>query len=104
MNTQRKYHYVKSIKYMIFILLSLLIFSSVAEARRSKSQKNYDNSLSIPSYDIEYQNGYFRKNGTYVNSHFKTKKNKTKRDNYSTYPNINPYTGKKGNIKYDYDY
>jgi len=40
--------------------------------------------------------GYVKKNGTYVAPHFKTTPNKTKADNFSTKPNINPYTGKVG--------
>lgn len=75
------------------------MFSSVAEARKRKSYTSESDMFSMPSYDTEYQSGYFRKDGTYVNSHFKTKKNGTKRDNYSTYPNVNPYTGKVGSRK-----
>ncbi|WP_179349774.1 SH3 domain-containing protein [Winogradskyella pacifica] len=43
-------------------------------------------------------NGYYRSDGTYVKSHYRTNKNNTNRDNYSTKPNINPWTGKKGYI------
>lgn len=49
----------------------------------------------------EYVNGYFRSNGKYVQPHFKSNKNHTKQDNFSTYGNINPYTGKKGTKKYN---
>ena len=48
------------------------------------------------SYDSEYVKGYYRKNGTYVKPHHKTRRNHTKRDNWSTKGNRNPYTGKKG--------
>jgi hypothetical protein len=40
--------------------------------------------------------GYHRSNGTYVSPHYRTKPNNTYRDNYSTYPNINPHTHKMG--------
>lgn len=40
--------------------------------------------------------GYFKKNGTYVAPHYKTKRDYSKFNNYSTKGNINPYTGKKG--------
>lgn len=40
--------------------------------------------------------GYRKKNGTYVAPHMKTKPNNTEKDNYSSKPNVNPYTGKKG--------
>ena len=40
--------------------------------------------------------GYFKKNGTYVMPHYKTKRDGTRLNNYSTKGNINPYTGKNG--------
>ncbi|MDQ2640378.1 MAG: hypothetical protein M3Y79_07350 [Pseudomonadota bacterium] len=43
-----------------------------------------------------YTKGYVKKDGTYVQGHYKTKANDTKLDNYSTKGNTNPYTGKKG--------
>lgn len=49
-----------------------------------------------------YVNGYYKTNGTYVDSYNRTTPNKTINDNYSTYPNVNPYTGKQGSIKPDY--
>lgn len=45
-----------------------------------------------------YVNGYFRKNGTYVQPHYRTSPNGTTLDNYSTRGNVNPYTGKAGTI------
>jgi hypothetical protein len=45
--------------------------------------------------------GYYRKNGTYVEGHYRTRPNNTNSDNFSTKPNLNPYTGKKGTIKSD---
>jgi hypothetical protein len=44
---------------------------------------------------------YYRKDGTYVKSHYRTNRNNTNRDNYTTKPNINPWTGKKGYINPD---
>jgi len=40
--------------------------------------------------------GYYRKDGTYVRSHYRTKGNETVNDNFSTLGNINPYTGELG--------
>ena len=40
--------------------------------------------------------GYVKRSGKYVAPHFRTDKNKTKKDNWSTKGNRNPYTGKKG--------
>ena len=42
--------------------------------------------------------GYVRKDGTYVAPSFKTTPNRTKLDNYSSKPNVNPYTGKTGTV------
>lgn len=40
--------------------------------------------------------GYTKKDGTYVAPHKQTNPNGTKRDNWSTKGNVNPYTGKPG--------
>ena len=47
-------------------------------------------------------NSYTKKNGTYVQGYTKTAPNKTNWDNYSTKPNINVNTGKKGYTAPDY--
>lgn len=63
-------------KILASLLAGLVLFAGVAEAK--------------------YQKGYYRKNGTYVSGHYKTRSNHTRYDNYSTRGNRNPYTGKKG--------
>ncbi len=40
--------------------------------------------------------GYFRRNGTYVQPHYRTYPNKYKFDNWSSWGNYNPLTGKRG--------
>ena len=40
--------------------------------------------------------GHYRSNGTYVQSHYRSDPDRSFRNNWSTYPNINPYTGKMG--------
>jgi hypothetical protein len=40
--------------------------------------------------------GYVKNDGTYVQPHFRTSPNNTVMDNWSTYPNVNPYTGNIG--------
>jgi hypothetical protein len=40
--------------------------------------------------------GYYKKNGTYVQPHYRSSPNSTSNDNYSTKGNVNPYTGKEG--------
>lgn len=49
-----------------------------------------------------YVNGYYKSNGTYVQGYYRTTPNKTINDNYSTYPNINPYNGKQGTVQPNY--
>lgn len=52
--------------------------------------------ISLNNNAQERVKGYRKKNGTYVQPHRRTDKNKTEKDNYSSKPNYNPYTGKKG--------
>lgn len=40
--------------------------------------------------------GYIKKDGTYVAPHRQTNSNSTQKDNWSSKPNVNPYTGKQG--------
>jgi hypothetical protein len=42
--------------------------------------------------------GYFKKDGTYVAPHYRTAPNRSIYDNYSTRPNVNPFTGKIGTV------
>ncbi|WP_428224850.1 hypothetical protein [Flavobacterium sp.] len=51
--------------------------------------------------------GYYRSNGTYVKGHYRTEKNHTINDNWTTRGNINPHTGKHGtrprSVSYSYN-
>lgn len=42
--------------------------------------------------------GHVTKDGTYVAPHRATNPNASKVDNYSSKPNVNPYTGKDGTV------
>ena len=42
--------------------------------------------------------GHVAKDGTYVAPHQRTNPNATKVDNWSSKPNVNPYTGKAGTV------
>jgi len=42
--------------------------------------------------------GYIKQNGTYVAPHYQTAPNRTKTDNWSSKPNVNPYTGRAGTV------
>ncbi len=60
-------------------------------------------SLASPAYAAKRVSSYYRKSsGTYVQSYYRTSKNSTRIDNYSTKGNYNPYTGKYGTKKYLY--
>jgi hypothetical protein len=52
------------------------------------------------SQNTQYVSGYYRSNGTYVQGYYRTVANNTVYDNYSTYPNVNPYTGATGTKHY----
>ena len=43
-----------------------------------------------------YVRGHYRSNGTYVQPHYRSAPDRSFRNNWSTYPNVNPYTGKIG--------
>ena len=56
-----------------------------------------------PSYKVikskpssNYVSGYKRSNGTYVPSHYRSTADRSFQNNWSTKPNSNPYTGKRG--------
>ncbi len=48
------------------------------------------------TFAYKYTSGYTKKNGTYVEGHYKTNSNSYKGDNFSTKGNTNSFTGKKG--------
>lgn len=55
--------------------------------------------LVVPAIAVDaqtYVNGYYRKDGTYVQPHYRSAPNNTTLDNYSTRGNVNPYTGQVG--------
>jgi hypothetical protein len=53
-------------------------------------------SLSNSAFAAKSVRGYTKKDGTYVAPSHRSDANKTQRDNWSSKPNSNPYTGKKG--------
>lgn len=71
---------------------------------------NYS-SYDIPTFSSGYHStntnpnhvqvdGFYKSNGTYVEPYMRTAPNSTLIDNFSTSPNLNPYTGKIGTIKF----
>lgn len=61
--------------------------------------------LLIPtmSYADTWVNGYTRKDGTHVKGHYRSDRNNTVNDNWSTRGNRNPYTGTYGTKPRTYD-
>jgi len=74
-------------KTIILGAAALLVFATSAEAGGSHSTR-----------------GYVKSNGTYVAPARATNPNRTANDNWSTKPNVNPYTGKTGTRSPDYGY
>ena len=54
------------------------------------------------SQNVVYVNTYIKANGKVVEGHYRTEANNTVNDNFSTFPNVNPYTGEIG-TKHIYD-
>ena len=51
----------------------------------------------LPAHAADHAvRGHVKKDGTYVAPSRATNPNRTQRDNYSSKPNVNPYTGKQG--------
>jgi hypothetical protein len=48
-----------------------------------------------------YTRGYYRSSGTYVQPHWQTNPDGNIYNNWSTYPNVNPFTGRQGTIRPD---
>lgn len=78
----------------LFRVFLLLFFLNVLVVSPNKAQSVNSSS--------RYQRGYVKKDGTYVQGHYKTRSNRTNHDNYSTQSNVNPYTHEKGKRAKDY--
>lgn len=68
-------------KRLLLFLFAIVAFAAVNAQVNSQSH---------------WVDGYYKSDGTYVPGHYRTNPNNTVRDNYSTYPNINPHTGEQG--------
>lgn len=77
----------KSISYMSTMLVCLLVTQPMVSESKTNSNS------SGGSHAVR---GHVKKDGTYVQPHRATNPNQTQRDNWSSKPNVNPYTGKPG--------
>ncbi len=71
-------------------LLSISVFTVVIIVLLTTTVANAD----------VYVRGYYRSNGTYVQPHYRSDPDGNPHNNWSTYPNVNPYTGKRGTKRF----
>ena len=64
----------------------------------------FQNTFAQVNPSQHYVRTYTKSNGTVVEGHYQTNPNGTNRDNFSTVPNVNPYTGKSGTVQPDNNY
>lgn len=93
----------------VFITAAIVFYSAIGVKAQSfnGSTTNYGTSTSFygvgsTNSSVRYQSGYTRKDGTYVQGHFKTNNNGTNYDNYSAHGNVNSFTGSFGSRALDY--
>lgn len=58
--------------------------------------------IAISSFAQTQVNGYYKSNGTYVQSHVRTTRDNTNHNNWSTTGNTNPFSGSAGSVAKDY--
>lgn len=73
---------------IVLVLTTLLAFPIVSEAKGSKGSSSSGGST--------YVHGYMKKDGTYVEPHYRSAPDSSYNNNWTTSPNVNPYTGEKG--------
>ena len=78
---------MKLLKTLLSVTLLTIVFTFQGKAQVNPSST--------------YVSGYTRADGTYISGYYKTTPNSTNRDNYTTKPNVNPYTGTSGYIQPD---
>lgn len=52
------------------------------------------------SWADDYVRGYYRRDGSYIQPHYRSSPNSTPTDNYGFRGNMNPYTGERGTDSY----
>ena len=84
---------------LFFVFLSLTGHARSSGSRHSFRTRSYHSrSYSPRSSGVVRVRAYRKKNGTYVKSHYRTRPDLTKLNNWSTKGNINPMTDKKGYV------
>lgn len=75
----------------LLIALALIAASAVTANAEIRVQHGFGGGNS-PTY----VRGYYRSSGTYVQPHYRSYQDGNFYNNWSTYPNVNPYTGSRG--------
>lgn len=86
-----------SLAFILALACSLPNISSAAER-----EAFYPFLMPCAAGDV-YVDGHYRRDGTYVQPHYRTAPNRTRNDNYSTRGNVNPYTGERGTRPRDWE-
>lgn len=88
----------------VAILVAIAFTSSFSQSFYPQPIHRSSNSISsgYVNPNTNYNSGYQKSNGTYVQPHIKTQQNQTNLDNYSTQGNVNPYTLDNGTKAKDY--
>jgi hypothetical protein len=73
-------------KTLQIFLASILSISHVVHAKSTSNGSGGSHTVK----------GHVKKDGTYVQPHHATNPNNTQKDNWTSKPNVNPYTGKQG--------
>ena len=87
-------------KLMFATIALAIVVCGVASAKgyRYHAPKTRTYHYAVPklSGSPTHVRGYMKRDGTYVMPHYQTAPNATKLDNWTSKPNVNPYTGKQG--------
>lgn len=92
----------KSLMFLVAIIATVLSANAQFNSGSSYGTSTYGTSSYGVNTNSTYVNGYTKSNGTYVQGHYRSSKNSTNHDNYSTSGNYNPYTGSAGSRAKDY--
>lgn len=58
--------------------------------------------IAFPALADQYVKPHYRKDGTYVQGHYRSSPNAHKFDNFSSKGNTNPYTGERGTQRHEF--
>lgn len=92
----------KSLMFLVAIIATVLSANAQFNYGSSYGTSTYGTSSYGVNTNSTFVNGYTKSNGTYVQGHYRSSKNSTNHDNYSTSRNYNPYTGSAGSRAKDY--